>query len=63
MRAPHDPLRRLAMWKQPLLVAALAVLLLSASRPVSWGDGTTDEMAIVFVGVTVDGERIGWRPR
>jgi hypothetical protein len=32
-------------------------------RPVSWGQGTTDEMAIVFLGVTVDGERIGWRPR
>ena len=31
-------------------------------RPVSWGEGTTDEMAIVFLGVTVDGERIGWRP-
>jgi hypothetical protein len=32
-------------------------------RPVSWGDGTTDEMAIVFVGFTVDAERLGWRPR
>ena len=32
-------------------------------RPVSWGEGTTDEMAIVFLGVTVDSERIGWRPR
>ena len=32
-------------------------------RPVSWGDGTTDEMAIVFLGVTADAERIGWRPR
>jgi hypothetical protein len=32
-------------------------------RPVSWGDGTTDEMAIVFVGFTVDAERIGWRPK
>jgi hypothetical protein len=32
-------------------------------RPVSWGEGTTDEMALVFVSVTVDGERIGWRPR
>jgi len=29
----------------------------------SWGEGTTDEMAIVFLAVTVDGERIGWRPR
>ena len=27
------------------------------------GDGTTDEMAIVFIGVTADGERIGWRPQ
>jgi hypothetical protein len=32
-------------------------------KPVSWGEGTSDEMAIVFVGVTVDEERIGWRPR
>jgi hypothetical protein len=31
-------------------------------RPVSWGEGTTDEMAIVFIGITVDGERVGWRP-
>jgi copper type II ascorbate-dependent monooxygenase-like protein len=29
-------------------------------RPVSWGEGTTDEMAIVFLGITVDGEHIGW---
>jgi hypothetical protein len=32
-------------------------------RPVSWGEGTTDEMAIVFLGFTLDNERIGWRPR
>ena len=32
-------------------------------RAVRWGDGTTDEMAIVFIGVTADGERIGWRPQ
>jgi hypothetical protein len=32
-------------------------------KPVSWGDATTDEMAIVFLGVTVDDERIGWRPK
>jgi hypothetical protein len=32
-------------------------------RPVNWGEGTTDEMAIVFLGITVDGEHIGWRPR
>jgi hypothetical protein len=32
-------------------------------RPVRWGDGTTDEMAIVFVGFTVDAEQIGWRPK
>ncbi|HEY7542396.1 MAG TPA: hypothetical protein VIF11_19800 [Methylomirabilota bacterium] len=32
-------------------------------RPVSWGEGTADEMAIVFLGVMVDGECIGWRPR
>ena len=31
-------------------------------RPVSWGEGTTDEMAIVFLGVTFDGEQIGWKP-
>jgi Copper type II ascorbate-dependent monooxygenase, C-terminal domain len=31
-------------------------------RPVSWGEGTTDEMALVFVSITVDGERIGWQP-
>jgi len=31
-------------------------------RPVGWGDGTTDEMAIVFLGVTADREHIGWRP-
>jgi hypothetical protein len=31
-------------------------------RPVSWGEGTTDEMAIVFIGFTADAERIGWRP-
>jgi len=32
-------------------------------RPVGWGEGTTDEMAIVFLGVTADGEHVGWRPR
>ena len=32
-------------------------------RAVSWGEGTTDKMAIAFVSITVDGERIGWRPR
>jgi len=32
-------------------------------RAVRWGEGTADEMAIVFIGVTADGERIGWRPR
>jgi hypothetical protein len=31
-------------------------------RAVRWGEGTADEMAIVFLGVTVDSERIGWRP-
>ena len=31
-------------------------------RPVGWGEGTTDEMAIVFLGVTVDSEHIGWLP-
>jgi hypothetical protein len=32
-------------------------------RAVGWGEGTTDEMAIVFLGVTYDAERVGWRPR
>lgn len=32
-------------------------------RPVTWGEGTADEMAIVFISVTADGERIGWRPK
>jgi hypothetical protein len=31
-------------------------------KPVSWGEGTTDEMAIVFLRVIVDGEHLGWRP-
>jgi hypothetical protein len=31
-------------------------------RPVSWGEGTTDEMAIVFIGITADAEQIGWHP-
>ena len=31
-------------------------------RPVGWGDGTTDEMAIVFLSITADREHIGWRP-
>ena len=31
-------------------------------RPVSWGEGTTDEMAIVFLGITADREHVGWRP-
>lgn len=32
-------------------------------KPVSWGEGTKDEMAIVFLGVTFDGEQLGWSPR
>jgi hypothetical protein len=32
-------------------------------RAVRWGDGTTDEMAIVFLRVTIDAERLGWTPR
>ena len=31
-------------------------------RAVTWGEGTTDEMAIVFLGVTFDHEQIGWKP-
>ena len=36
------------------------------SRPpktVRWGDGTTDEMALVFLRVIMDAERLGWKPR
>jgi mono/diheme cytochrome c family protein len=32
-------------------------------RPVGWGEGTTDEMCIAFLRVTVDAERLGVRPR
>ncbi|MBI1845757.1 MAG: ascorbate-dependent monooxygenase [Candidatus Rokubacteria bacterium] len=32
-------------------------------RPVGWGEGTTDEMCIAFLRVTVDSERLGARPR
>jgi hypothetical protein len=32
-------------------------------RAVSWGEGTTDEMAIVFLAITLDYERIGWKPK
>jgi mono/diheme cytochrome c family protein len=31
-------------------------------RPVGWGEGTTDEMCIAFLRVTVDAERLGVRP-
>jgi hypothetical protein len=31
-------------------------------RPVRWGEGTTDEMAIVFLRLTIDAERLGWTP-
>jgi hypothetical protein len=31
-------------------------------RDVSWGEATTDEMAIVFLGVTADREQLGWKP-
>jgi len=34
----------------------------SPPRDVSWGEGTTDEMCIAFVRVTVDSERLGHRP-
>jgi len=30
-------------------------------RDVTWGEGTTDEMCIAFIRVTVDGERLGYR--
>jgi hypothetical protein len=29
---------------------------------VRWGEETTDEMCIAFVRVTVDAERLGFRP-
>ena len=31
-------------------------------RDVTWGEATTDEMCIAFIRVTVDGERLGYRP-
>lgn len=34
----------------------------SPPKDVTWGDATTDEMAIVFIRVTTDAERLGWRP-
>jgi hypothetical protein len=30
---------------------------------VGWGEGTTDEMCIAFLRVTVDAERLGVQPR
>jgi mono/diheme cytochrome c family protein len=35
----------------------------SPPKDVTWGEATTDEMLIAFIRVTVDGERLGWRPR
>ena len=35
----------------------------SPPKDVRWGEGTTDEMCIVFIGVTADGEHLGYRPR
>jgi Copper type II ascorbate-dependent monooxygenase, C-terminal domain len=35
----------------------------SPPRDVRWGEGTTDEMCIAFIGVTVDAEQLGYRPR
>ena len=32
-------------------------------RPVGWGEGTTDEMCIAFIRVTVDGEALNLSPR
>jgi hypothetical protein len=31
-------------------------------RDVTWGEGTTDEMCIAFVRVTLDGEHLGYKP-
>lgn len=31
-------------------------------KDLTWGEGTTDEMAIVFVRFTADREKLGWRP-
>ena len=35
----------------------------SPPKDVTWGEATTDEMAIVFIRVIADAERLGWRPR
>lgn len=35
----------------------------SPPKDVTWGEATTDEMLIAFIRVTVDGERLGWRPQ
>ena len=32
-------------------------------RDVRWGEGTTDEMCIAFLRVTVDSEQLGHLPR
>ena len=45
------------MWRRLVLAAAPAVLLLSATAP------ALEPPTFVFLGVTWDGERIGWRPR
>ncbi len=34
----------------------------SPPQDVMWGEGTTDEMCIAFIRMTVDGERLGYRP-
>jgi mono/diheme cytochrome c family protein len=35
----------------------------SPPKDVQWGEGTTDEMCIVFIGVTADAEHLDYRPR
>jgi len=35
----------------------------SPPKDVRWGDATTDEMLVAFLRVTVDAERLDWRPR
>ncbi len=37
--------------------------LANADKSLGWGEGTTDEMCIAFLRVTVDAERLGVRSR
>jgi len=35
----------------------------NAEKSLGWGEGTTDEMCVAFLRVTVDAERLGVRSR